>query len=153
MKLNWNKGDGLVPAIIQDSQSHQVMMLGYMNEESFKLTQETGIVTFFSRSRNAVWMKGETSGNIMEVVDLSQDCDEDALLIRVKPKGPVCHRNTVSCFDHEYEFIRELDGIITNRITGESQDSYVSQLVQSGIDRLIQKVGEEAIETVIASKK
>ena len=152
LNLNWTKGEGLIPAVIQDSETSQVLMLGYMNEESFRLTQETGQVTFFSRTRQSIWRKGETSGHSLTVVDINADCDQDALLIRVKPQGPVCHRNTPTCFDHEYEFLNELTQVIESRIKESSENSYVSRLVQSGIDRVIQKVGEEAIETVIAAK-
>ncbi len=152
MKLNWDKKDGLIPAIIQDHQSNEILMLGYMNAESLQLTQETGLVTFFSRSRQAIWQKGETSGNSLSVVEIKTDCDQDALLIRVNPKGPVCHRATPTCFDSEYEFLAELESIIESRSLNSPQKSYVYQLFNSGLDRIAQKVGEEAIETVIASK-
>lgn len=152
--LNWNKTDGLIPAIIQDVTNHQILMLGYMNPESLKLTQETGQVTFFSRSRQSLWVKGETSGNYLDVVEIMPDCDGDALLIRVQPQGPVCHRETQSCFEPllPFEFLTELEKTIQNRFKEKSDHSYVSRLSQEGLDRIAQKVGEEAIETVIASK-
>ncbi len=152
MKLDWNKNDGLIPAIIQDAKTKEVLMLGYMNEESFALTKQSGLVTFYSRSRKSIWIKGETSGNALEVVEILPDCDQDCLLIRANPKGPTCHRQTQTCFDSEFTFLSELQRVIQNRLTENSAKSYVSRLVQSGIDRVIQKVGEEAIETVIASK-
>lgn len=152
--------DGLIPAIIQDAETHQVLMLGYMNSESLKLTQKTGLVTFFSRSRQALWTKGETSGNFLHVVTIEPDCDQDALLIRARPKGPTCHRETQTCFDQElkaepgsrFAFLAELEQTIQDRILEKSEKSYVYRLTQSGLDRVAQKVGEEAIETVIASK-
>jgi phosphoribosyl-ATP pyrophosphohydrolase/phosphoribosyl-AMP cyclohydrolase len=152
MQLNWNKLDGLIPAIIQDSKNAQVLMLGYMNAESLKITQETRLVTFWSRSRQAIWVKGETSGNSLEVVEIQPDCDRDALLVSVRPRGPVCHRETETCFDHEFDFLTELEKIIESRLQGGSSQSYISELIADGLDRVIQKVGEEAIETVIASK-
>ena len=152
MQLNWNKTDGLIPAVIQDAQSGQVLMLGYMNSESLRLTQETGLVTFFSRSRQSLWVKGETSGNALEVVEIQPDCDQDALLVKVKPRGPVCHRKTPTCFDREFDFLTELDVVIQIRLQDQPANSYISKLTQGGLDRVAQKVGEEAVETVIAAK-
>jgi phosphoribosyl-ATP pyrophosphohydrolase/phosphoribosyl-AMP cyclohydrolase len=152
MTLDWNKEKGLIPAIVQDSETHEILMLGYMNEESFKITQETGMVTFFSRTRQSLWKKGETSGNLLEVVSIAPDCDRDALLVQAKPRGPTCHRETSSCFENEFDFLKLLQGTIGNRMTHRPEGSYISKLLQDGEDRMIQKVGEEAIETVIAAK-
>jgi phosphoribosyl-ATP pyrophosphohydrolase/phosphoribosyl-AMP cyclohydrolase len=153
MMLNWNKADGLVPAIIQDAKTNQILMLGYMNEDSLAATQKTGKVTFFSRTRQSIWVKGETSGNYFAVEEIKPDCDQDALLIRVTPNGPACHRNTTTCFDAEgVSFLAELEGIIANRMESPSAGSYTSKLIAEGLDRVAQKVGEEAIETVIAAK-
>lgn len=152
MNLNWNKENGLIPAIIQDSESREILMLGYMNEESYRQTQQTGLVTFFSRTRQALWKKGETSGNTLEVTQISADCDQDALLVSVKPTGPTCHRQTESCFENEFEFLTELEAIIENRMTTRPEGSYIAKLLQSGTNRVIQKVGEEAVEAIIAAK-
>lgn len=152
MKLNWNKENGLIPAIIQHAETREVLMLGYMNEESLLRTQETGFVTFFSRSRQALWQKGESSGHTLSVVQISADCDQDAVLIRAKPIGPTCHRETETCFDNEFEFLTTLESTIEKRMSTRPEGSYISKLIQSGPDRIIQKVGEEAIETVIAAK-
>jgi len=143
---------GLLPAIVQDAQTSAVLMLGYMNEESFKKTLDTKKVTFYSRSRQCLWTKGETSGNVLDLVDLDLDCDQDALLLKVNPVGATCHRNTKTCFDHDFEFINKLEDVIRERIESKEQHSYVSTLVQSGLDRVIQKVGEEAVEVLIAAK-
>jgi phosphoribosyl-AMP cyclohydrolase / phosphoribosyl-ATP pyrophosphohydrolase len=151
MNIKWDK-DGLVPAIVQDAETRQVLMLGYMNSDSYQLTQQTGRVTFYSRSRQSLWVKGETSGNYLTVVDIQADCDQDALLILAKPEGPTCHRNTQTCFDSNLAFLTELEETIKNRIKQSSSESYVFRLTQQGLDRVAQKVGEEAIETVIASK-
>jgi len=152
MNIDWTKSEGLIPAIIQHAQTHEVLMLGYMSKESLKLTQETGLVTFYSRSRRSIWVKGETSGNTFQVVDISPDCDRDTLLIQALPNGPACHRKTTTCFDPSFEFLTELEEIINNRINTKIQKSYIASLVSEGIDRVAQKVGEEAIETVIAAK-
>jgi len=152
--MNWDKSNGLVPAIIQDAQSGQVLMLGYMNADSLKQTESTGKVTFFSRSRQAVWVKGETSGNYFNVVSIKPDCDQDALLIEVNPVGPACHRNTTTCFDPgAFDFLSTLASVVEDRFTHPgAANSYTSKLIQEGLDRVIQKVGEEGIETVIAAK-
>ena len=184
--MNW-ANDGLIPAIIQDAESGRVLMLGYMNEESFKKTVATGKVTFFSRSRKSLWVKGETSGNYLNVVEVKADCDQDALLIRARPEGPTCHNGTESCFDRQFEarraeqggggvaggealpysaseiagcdfadephaFLAELEGVIAERFERQAADSYVAKLASAGLDRVAQKVGEEAVETVIAAK-
>ena len=154
MELSWAKG--LLPAIIQDAETGEVLMLGYMNAESLEKTQETGRVTFYSRSRQRLWTKGETSGNFLDVVEIQPDCDKDALLIRARAHGPTCHRGTRSCFDAAegaQGVLARLESTIRQRF--ESADpgaSYVARLAHAGIDRMAQKVGEEAVETVIASK-
>jgi phosphoribosyl-ATP pyrophosphohydrolase/phosphoribosyl-AMP cyclohydrolase len=159
MTLNWKKSpDGLLPAIIQDAKTLQVLMLGYMNEESLKLTIETKRVTFFSRSRQSIWLKGETSGNFFNVVDINPDCDQDAILITVDPIGPACHRETETCFDHNFEMLNVLENTIRERFENKPQSnstakpSYTQTLINEGLDRVIQKVGEEGVETVIAAK-
>jgi phosphoribosyl-ATP pyrophosphohydrolase/phosphoribosyl-AMP cyclohydrolase len=153
--VNFEKSkDGLLPAVIQDAKTREVLMLGYMNEESLKATRETGLVTFFSRSRQAIWVKGETSGNHLHVVEISSDCDSDAILISANPEGPTCHQGTSSCFDHsQFGFLRELAETIDSRVTKKPEGSYVAKLLGEGLDRIAQKVGEEAVETVIASMK
>jgi phosphoribosyl-ATP pyrophosphohydrolase/phosphoribosyl-AMP cyclohydrolase len=157
MELHWSKAEGgLLPAIIQDAGTGKVLMLGYMNAESLQRTQETGRVTFFSRSRQSLWVKGETSGNFFNVVELQPDCDSDALLIRVRPEGPACHRGTETCFDQAQGegigFLSELQEVIAGRFRDKPKGSYVTSLIERGTDRMAQKVGEEAVETVIASK-
>jgi len=151
MKLDFN---GLIPVIIQDNQTQQVLMLGYMNEEALQKTEEENIVTFFSRSKNRLWTKGETSGNFLKVISLKEDCDQDALLIKVVPNGSTCHNGTTSCFANEapISFLTELENVIDDRISNPSSDSYVSSLFQKGINKIAQKVGEEAIELVIEAK-
>lgn len=158
MNLNWSKSKGeatpeeLIPAIIQDSASQKVLMLGYMNREALELTEKSGKVTFFSRTRNALWEKGETSGNFLRVEKILPDCDSDALLILVKPEGPTCHRSTPTCFDPDLGFLETLEKTIQDRMDRLPEGSYVSSLVKRGLDRIIQKVGEEGVETVIAAK-
>lgn len=141
----------LLPAIIQDDKSLKVLMLGYMNRESYKITLETGLVTFFSRSRKKLWTKGETSGNYLHLVSLEKDCDNDTFLVRVNPEGPVCHTGTVSCFrgsDHE-GFINRLASVIAKRREEMPEDSYTTKLFKEGIVKISKKVGEEASETII----
>ncbi len=150
--MNWEKTGGLIPAIIQDAQSAKVLMLGYMNAESLQKTQDSGLVTFYSRSRQCFWTKGESSGNVLKWVDINVDCDKDALLIRVNPQGPVCHRKTETCFEAPFEFLSELEEIIQERLTHKNPGSYVAKLADEGLDRIAQKLGEEAVETVIAAK-
>ena len=156
MTLKYNN-DGLIPAIIQDSLTKNVLMLGYMNEEAFELTQLTKKVTFFSRSKNRLWKKGEESGNILNLVDMKLDCDLDTLLIQVNPKGPTCHKGSDTCWDEKnvstFGFLSELETIIKSRKeNANSTDSYVASLFEKGINKIAQKVGEEAIEMVIESK-
>lgn len=151
MKVDFNKGDGLVPVIVQDVYSLQVLMLGYMNEEALRKTQEDGKVTFYSRSRKRLWCKGEASGNFLDVVDVSVDCDQDTILIKAKPWGPTCHTGSISCFSEETAkgFVYQLEGRINERIDDDVADSYTNQLFKRGINKLAQKVGEEAVELVI----
>ncbi len=152
--IDFNKGNGLVPAVIQDYSTLQVLMLGYMNDEAFRKTQQEGKVTFFSRSRNRLWTKGETSGNFLIVKEITIDCDNDALLIKADPSGPVCHTGTKSCFGEETSkgFIYELEQIINQRIDNNIGESYTNKLFRKGINKVAQKVGEEAVELIIEAK-
>ncbi|MCG8522465.1 MAG: bifunctional phosphoribosyl-AMP cyclohydrolase/phosphoribosyl-ATP diphosphatase HisIE [Pseudomonadales bacterium] len=158
MQIDFNKNsDGLVPAIIQDATTKNVLMLGYMNQEAFNKTQETGKVTFFSRSKNRLWTKGEESGNFLELVSMKVDCDKDTLLVQVKPAGPTCHTGTDTCWDEEntpnFSFLSELENVIASRKENkEDEKSYVASLFRKGINKIAQKVGEEAVETVIEAK-
>lgn len=156
MKINYDLITGLVPAIIQDTNTKVVLMLGYMNEEAYSKTSASGKVTFFSRSRNQLWTKGETSGNFLSVKDIKNDCDSDALLIQVEPTGPVCHTGTDTCWDEENKselsFLIKLESIIKDREANESESSYTSTLFKKGMNKIAQKVGEEAIEVVIEAK-
>lgn len=151
--IDFEKGDGLVPVIIQDFQTLEVLMLGYMNAEAWQKTQEEKRVTFFSRSKNRLWTKGEESGNFLQVKSYHIDCDQDSILIKAEPKGPTCHKGTRSCFDTEYNqnFILQLERIVNNRFEEPSEESYVNRLRSRGINKIAQKVGEEAVETVIAA--
>lgn len=152
--IDFKKGSGLVPAVIQDNNTLQVLMVGYMNEEAFNRTVSEGRVTFFSRSKNRLWTKGETSGNYLIVNTITTDCDNDALLIKVDPAGPVCHQGTKSCFGPEVAkgFVYQLESIISQRIDGGAEGSYTSKLFKKGINKVAQKVGEEAVELVIEAK-
>ena len=151
--INFNKGNGLIPVIIQDLDTLQVLMLGYMNEEAYDKTVEDQKVTFYSRSKNRLWTKGEESGNYLNVCSIKLDCDRDTLLIRVKPKGPTCHLGSKTCWLEEQEtrfgILQNLENVITQRLNSESNDSYVASLKAKGIEKIAQKVGEEAVETVI----
>ena len=153
MTIDFNKSGGLVPVVIQDEKTLEVLMLGYMNEEAYQKTSSEGKVTFFSRSKNRLWTKGEESGNFLHVVDIKEDCDQDALLIKVNPEGPTCHNGTRSCFDTHYNqnFIFELEKIIDHRYNHPLEGSYVNKLRAKGINKIAQKVGEEGVETVIAA--
>lgn len=152
-QIDFEKSDGLVPVIIQDAQTLEVLMLGYMNEEAWQKTQSDKRVTFFSRSKNRLWTKGEESGHFLEVVSTHIDCDRDTILIKAQPKGPTCHTGSRSCFSTDYNqnFIFELINIIANRYEFPTADSYVSRLHERGLNKIAQKVGEEAVETVIAA--
>jgi phosphoribosyl-ATP pyrophosphohydrolase/phosphoribosyl-AMP cyclohydrolase len=154
MTIDFSKTNGLVPVIIQDHKTRQVLMLGYMNEEALQKTQRDNLVTFFSRSKNRLWTKGETSGNYLKVVSITKDCDQDALLIQVNPSGPTCHNGTTSCFADEAQlpFLNQLEQVIENRIANQNASSYVASLFQKGINKIAQKVGEEAVELVIEAK-
>ena len=154
MKIDFNKGDGLAPVIIQNYHTLQVLMLGYMNEEAFIQTQETGLITFYSRSKKRIWVKGESSGNKLEVVDIKVDCDSDSLLILANPLGPTCHTGSTSCFKEETSkgFIYQLEKIIHDRIESNDAKSYTNNLFRRGINKVAQKVGEEAVELVIEAK-
>lgn len=154
MILDFSKKNGLIPTIIQDNQTQQVLMLGYMNEAALQKTQQEKVVTFFSRSKNRLWTKGETSGNYLKVVSIKEDCDQDALLIKVIPSGPTCHNGTTSCFADEtpLPFLNQLEQVIEGRIANQNANSYVASLFQKGINKIAQKVGEEAVELVIESK-
>ncbi|MBL4754296.1 MAG: bifunctional phosphoribosyl-AMP cyclohydrolase/phosphoribosyl-ATP diphosphatase HisIE [Flavobacteriales bacterium] len=154
MQLDFNKGNGLIPVIIQHSHTLQVLMLGYMNDAAFTKTQEEGKVTFFSRSKNRLWTKGEASGNFLWVDEISKDCDDDTLLIKANPEGPTCHTGSTSCFNEETAkgFIYSLEQTINQRIDEHEEGSYTNQLFQRGINKIAQKVGEEAIELVIEAK-
>ena len=155
MKIDFAKGSGLIPAIIQHSETNQVLMLGYMNEEALNITNKTGLVTFFSRSRDKIWTKGETSGNFLQLVTMIIDCDIDTLLIKVLPKGPVCHKGTVSCFDEDkftnMSFLSKLEEIIKSRKSEDETESYTAKLLNGPLRRIAQKVGEEGVETALAS--
>ena len=158
MNVDFNKNpDGLVPAIIQDNSTEKVLMLGYMNAEALKKTLESNLVTFFSRTKQRLWTKGEESGNVLNLVDIKLDCDSDSLLIKVNPKGPTCHKGTDTCWNQDnvtsYGFISELESTIESRINAaDSEKSYVASLFAKGINKIAQKVGEEAVEVVIEAK-
>lgn len=161
MEIDFNKMDGLVPAIIQDAQTDKVLMLGFMNEEAYKKTVETGKVTFWSRTRNTLWTKGETSGNFLNVVEILNDCDQDTLLIKANPVGPVCHTGADTCWneknphkpanskDNALLFLSELQDFIEKRHEEMPEGSYTTSLFKDGLNRMAQKVGEEALELVI----
>lgn len=154
--IDFSKSKGLVPAIIQDAESLQVLMLGYMNKEAVEQTLATKKVTFFSRSKNRLWTKGEESGNVLHLVDFKVDCDQDTILIKANPVGPTCHKGTKTCWGEEkatsFGIIDELESIIISRIANPDEKSYVSDLVSKGINKVAQKVGEEAVEVVIEAK-
>lgn len=154
MDIDFSKTNGLVPVIIQNYQNQQVLMLGYMNEEAFAKTQSVGKVTFFSRSKNRLWTKGETSGNFLLVKDILIDCDKDTILIKVDPIGPTCHTGSTTCFKEETAkgFLYELQQTIAQRIDENDLDSYTNKLFRKGINKVAQKVGEEAVELVIEAK-
>ena len=154
MKIDFKKTNGLVPVIIQDDRTLQVLMLGYMNEEAFNKTEDQGIVTFFSRSKNRLWTKGEESGNFLSVKNIEVDCDQDTILIKAIPTNTICHTGSFSCFGEKNSkgFLYELEEKISQRIDDKIQDSYTYSLYQKGINKVAQKVGEEAVELVIEAK-
>jgi len=154
MEINFDKLQGLVPAIIQDATTSKVLMLGFMNPEAYQKTVETGLVTFWSRTRNCLWTKGETSGNVLKVVEILNDCDQDTLLIKAKPAGPVCHTGADTCWNETNEknpllFLTELQDFINKRHEEMPEGSYTTSLFKDGLNRMAQKVGEEALELVI----
>lgn len=155
-KINFSKGDGLVPVIVQDAQTQKVLMLGYANVESLQKTIETGLMTFYSRSKQRLWTKGEESGHFLEVISLALDCDQDTILAKVHPVGPVCHTGTDTCWSEKNEdsnFLYQLENIVEQRKKEFNvTNSYVASLFAKGINKIAQKVGEEAVELVIESK-
>ncbi|PWE01234.1 bifunctional phosphoribosyl-AMP cyclohydrolase/phosphoribosyl-ATP diphosphatase HisIE [Marinilabilia rubra] len=157
MQLDFSKlGNGLIPAIVQDSQTSVVLMLGFMNEEAFEKTQKEGKVTFYSRSKDRLWTKGEESGNFLNVVSITPDCDSDTILIKANPVGPVCHTGSDTCFNESNlgnaEFLIHLQDLIDKRLQDMPEGSYTTSLFNKGINKIAQKVGEEAVETVIEAK-
>ncbi|HAW45554.1 MAG TPA: bifunctional phosphoribosyl-AMP cyclohydrolase/phosphoribosyl-ATP diphosphatase [Sutterella sp.] len=152
--LDFAKSGGLIPAIVQDARTGRVLMLGYMNEEAFQKTCETGLVTFYSRSRQTLWVKGETSGNYLHAVSVTGDCDADTVLVLANPDGPTCHKGTASCFAEATfagQFLWELEDVIRSRKTADPKTSYTARLFESGTKRIAQKVGEEGVETALAA--
>ena len=153
MELDFEKMNGLVPAIIQDNYTQKVLMLGFMSKEAYDQTVETGKVTFFSRTKNRLWTKGEESGNFLHVVSIQADCDKDTLLIKVHPEGPVCHTGTDTCWGEKNEqdimFLKELQDFIDKRHAEMPEKAYTTSLFKSGVNKMAQKVGEEAVETII----
>jgi phosphoribosyl-AMP cyclohydrolase / phosphoribosyl-ATP pyrophosphohydrolase len=158
MTIDFDKNNnGLVPAIIQDANTKNVLMLGYMNAEAFQKTKETGLVTFFSRTKKRLWTKGEESGNVLQLIDMKLDCDNDTLLVFVNPKGPTCHKGTDTCWNQDnkpyFGFLSNLEAVINSRIeNADAQKSYVASLFEKGLNKIAQKVGEEAVEVVIEAK-
>jgi phosphoribosyl-ATP pyrophosphohydrolase/phosphoribosyl-AMP cyclohydrolase len=152
--IDFAKGSGLVPVVIQDNNTLQVLMVGYMNNEAFEKTRKENKVTFFSRSKNRLWTKGESSGNFLYVTDIKSDCDNDSIVIKVNPAGPVCHTGNTSCFGDETAkgFIYQLEHVINKRIEKNTTDSYTNKLYKKGINKVAQKVGEEAVELIIEAK-
>jgi len=152
---DWDKTDGLIPAIVQDAASGRVLMLGYMNREALEKTEATGHVTFFSRSKKRLWTKGETSGNVLELVSIALDCDRDTLLVQARPHGPTCHLGTDTCWGDELQpavgFLAELERVIESRKGADPQSSYTARLLNEGIKRCAQKVGEEGVEVALAA--
>ncbi len=150
--LDWDKGDGLLPAIVQDAGNLRVLMLGYMNAEALAATRTSGHVTFYSRSKQRLWKKGETSGHVLELVSLQADCDNDTLLVLARPHGPTCHLQRASCFpDAPASFLADLDALVAQRERERPSGSYTTTLFEEGIRRIAQKVGEEGVETALAA--
>ncbi|EHK2888760.1 TPA: bifunctional phosphoribosyl-AMP cyclohydrolase/phosphoribosyl-ATP diphosphatase HisIE [Vibrio parahaemolyticus] len=156
-RINWEKVDGLVPAIVQDFQSSQVLMMGYMNQDALAKTGETGQVTFFSRTKDRLWTKGETSGNVLQLVNISLDCDNDTLLVRVNPIGPTCHTGTTTCWDGDAQeesqmvWLHQLEQLLAARKSADPDSSYTASLYARGTKRISQKVGEEGVEVALAA--
>lgn len=153
---DFDKGGGLLPAIVQDAQSAKVLMLGFMNEEAYEITKESGLVTFYSRTKERLWTKGETSGNFLVVESLTLDCDQDTLLVKATPKGPICHTGTDTCFAEttrdSIQFLEFLQKLIEGRKIADKETSYIAGLFAKGTNKIAQKVGEEAVELVIEAK-
>jgi phosphoribosyl-ATP pyrophosphohydrolase/phosphoribosyl-AMP cyclohydrolase len=154
MNLDFSKMNGLLPCVVQDARTQKILMLGFMNEDAYKKTVEEKKVTFFSRSKNRLWTKGETSGNYLHVVEIITDCDNDTLLIKVIPDGPVCHTGADTCFSETNQDwnLKSLEAVIQDRKQNPSSSSYTTKLLESGINKVAQKVGEEAVELVIEAK-
>lgn len=151
MELDWGKGDGLLPVVVQDADTLRVLMLGYMNAEALGVTRESGRVTFFSRSKQRLWSKGESSGHFLDVVEIRGDCDADTLLVMARPHGPTCHLGRDSCFpEAPGDFLGELDRLVRERERERPADSYTTRLFEGGVRRIAQKVGEEGVETALA---
>lgn len=154
-QLDWSKGDGLLPVVVQHWLTGEVLMLGYMNADALATTQATGHVTFFSRSKQRLWTKGETSGNVLALKSLRMDCDADTLLVTAEPHGPTCHNGTSSCFGDGVRpvvgFLAELDALIARRYAERPEGSYTTRLFEGGVRRMAQKVGEEGVETALAA--
>lgn len=156
-RINWDKVDGLVPAIVQDFQSSQVLMMGYMNQDALAKTGETGQVTFFSRTKERLWTKGETSGNVLQLVNISLDCDNDTLLVKVNPIGPTCHLGTTTCWDSDPQeesqmvWLHQLEQLLAARKDADPDSSYTASLYARGTKRISQKVGEEGVEVALAA--
>ncbi|MFC4701760.1 bifunctional phosphoribosyl-AMP cyclohydrolase/phosphoribosyl-ATP diphosphatase HisIE [Glaciecola siphonariae] len=153
--LAWDKSDGLIPCIVQDARSAQVLMQGYMNQAALAHTLETKQVTFFSRSKQRLWTKGETSGNTLDLIDISADCDADSILVLAHANGPTCHTGSTSCWSHsdvsDFSFLAELENVLASRKGADVDSSYTASLYQKGIKRIAQKVGEEGVETALAA--
>ena len=150
--LDWNKSGGLLPAVVQDADNMRVLMLGYMDRQALQVTCGTGQVTFFSRSRNRLWTKGETSGNTLGLVAIETDCDADSLLVRARPQGPTCHLGRDSCFaDAPGDVVAALDALVASRVDAPADASYTARLFAGGVRRIAQKVGEEGVETALAA--
>lgn len=164
-EIDFDKCGGLVPAIVQDVASSRILMLAYMNKDAYQLTLERNLATFYSRSKKQIWQKGESSGNTLKIIDISLDCDQDTLLLKVEPTGPACHKGTSSCFDRpqthkvmtkeqntsSLSFLEDLENVIKQRRVSSTSKSYTKSLFNSGIEAIAQKVGEEAVEVVIAA--
>lgn len=151
-KLDWDKGDGLLPVIVQDAANLRVLMLGYMNAEALAVTRASGHVTFYSRSKQRLWKKGETSGHVLELVSVEADCDRDTLLVLARPQGPTCHLQRASCFpEAPGDFLADLDALVEQRERERPAGSYTTGLFEGGVRRIAQKVGEEGVETALAA--
>lgn len=153
-QLDWEKTDNLMPVIVQHAVSGEVLMLGYMNQDALAQTEQSGKVTFYSRTKQRLWTKGETSGNFLNVVSITPDCDNDTLLVLANPIGPTCHLGTSSCFapaKHDWHFLYELEQLLASRKTADPESSYTAKLYASGTKRIAQKVGEEGVETALAA--